>query len=123
MSKITGTVHPPYPEQRKYRRFALRYPVQLKVSSGTVVSKLQATSRNVSVGGLSLEVPSPVLKHSSATFTMTVQGGTVVRPVELAGEGRVVRVETREAGPGFAVAVECSRPIAEMAHCMGPSRG
>ncbi|MBZ5723257.1 MAG: PilZ domain-containing protein [Acidobacteriia bacterium] len=123
MGKTTGVVRQPYPEQRKHRRFALRYPVQLKFSSGTAVSELQATSRNVSIGGLLLEVPSPVLKHSPVTFTMTVQGGSVVHPVELVGEGKVVRIEPQGSGLGFAIAVECTRPIAQMADYMSPSRG
>jgi hypothetical protein len=123
MGNTTGTVRPAYPEPRKYRRFALRYPVQLKVSSETAVSDLPATSRNVSVGGLLLQVPSPVMKHSSVIFKMMVQGGPVLRPVELAGEGKVVRLEPQAAGLGFEIAVECSRPITRMADYMGPSRG
>jgi hypothetical protein len=70
---------------------------------------------------LLLEVPFPVLTHCSVTFTMTVRGGPVVRPVELVGEGKVVRVEPQGFGPGFAIAVECSRPITNMADYMGPS--
>jgi hypothetical protein len=37
-------------EKRKYRRFNLRYPAHLKVSS-ELVSKVDTVSRNVSVGG------------------------------------------------------------------------
>jgi hypothetical protein len=104
-----------YPIERKHRRFPLRYPVRLEFSSGRAHSEIEATSRNVSIGGLLLDVPSLVPEHCPVTFTMTVQGGLVVRPIELVGEGKVVRVEAEESAGGFAVAVECTRPIAEMA--------
>jgi hypothetical protein len=45
---------------------------------------------------------------------MDVRGPRLRRPVRLLGEGEVVRVERLEAGAGFAIAIECRRPIAEI---------
>ncbi len=104
----------PDQKERKYRRFKLRYPVHGKFYSGGAVSEFDAVSRNVSIGGLLLETASDVPLHSPVTFTMTVQGGRVIRPVHLAGEGEVVRVEPSRPGAWFAIALECRQPIAQI---------
>jgi len=100
--------------ERRYRRFNLEYPVRVKFLAGSSVSELDTVSRNVSIGGMLLEAPSAIPQHSPVSFLMTLQGGPIVHPIELAGEGKVVRVEPIGAGTGFAVAVECDRPIAQM---------
>src|SRR5215468_3035794 len=105
---ITGKT---YPQERKYRRFKLKYPVHVKFQSGNVTSELDATSRNVSLGGLLLETTSPIPRHSPVSFVLTLRGGTIVRPVELAGEGEVVRVQPSGLGTGFDIAVKCKKPI------------
>lgn len=110
MGKNSQIARLPDAKKRRYTRFSLRQPVQLKVSSGNKVFELQATSRNVSIGGLLLEVSSPVPKHSAVSFTLSLQGSAVVRPVELVGEGHIVRVELPTPGSGFAIAAECNRP-------------
>jgi PilZ domain len=98
-----------YAHERKYRRFDLRYPVQVKFLSGSRISELDAVSRNVSLGGMLLEMASLIPQNSRVSFRMTVHGGRVLRPIELAGEGEVVRVE--HTGGEFAIAVRCKRPI------------
>jgi hypothetical protein len=45
---------------------------------------------------------------------MTVRGHHVIGPTQIVGEGEVVRVEPHSSGAGFAIAVECKRPIAEL---------
>ena len=101
-------------ERRKYRRFTLRYAVHGTFSSGNEVFDFDATSRNVSLGGLLIETASAIPLHSLLSFTMTVQGDMVVHPVCLAGEGAVVRLEPSEAGVGYAIAVACKQPIAQL---------
>lgn len=49
-------------QERKFRRFKLRYPVHVEFRSGELVSELDAVSRNVSTGGLLLEAPLLILK-------------------------------------------------------------
>ena len=104
----------PDQHDRKYPRFKLRCPVHGKFYSGNVVSEFDAVSRNVSIGGLLLETASEIPPHSPVSFTMTVQGRGVIRPIRLAGEGEVVRVEPSGPGPWFAIAVACKHPIAHM---------
>ncbi|MBZ5600620.1 MAG: PilZ domain-containing protein [Acidobacteriia bacterium] len=114
MGKITQISQPPHSPERKYRRFALRYPVEVKFAMGNSVSELQTLSRNLSVGGLLLEATAPIPTHAPVSFTITVNEREAVRPIQLVGEGKVVRVEQQASGPGFAIAVECNRPLAEM---------
>lgn len=45
---------------------------------------------------------------------MNVVGPRFQRPVRLSGEGEVVRVESLGPGAGFAIAVQCKRPIEEI---------
>jgi hypothetical protein len=114
MAKPDETTPNARPQERKYRRFNLRYPVHVKFHSGSLVSELDAVSRNVSLGGMLLETAAVIPQHSPVSFLMTVQAGRMVHPIKLAGEGEVVRVENVAAGAGFAVAVECKHPIAQI---------
>jgi hypothetical protein len=103
-----------YAQERKYRRFNLRYPVHVKFRSGDLMSELDAVSRNVSLGGMLLETGSRIPERVSVSFVMTLQGGRIVRPIELAGEGQVVRVESNAAPAAYAIAVQCKNPITQI---------
>ena len=116
MGKIEMIPRPGYRRERKHRRFALRFPVQVKFHAGSRDAELHAVSRNVSVGGMLLEVPSSIPQHCPVSFILTLQGGDIVRPIHLTGEGEVVRVQPQEAGVGFAIAVQCSQPLKELAN-------
>lgn len=98
-------------QERKHRRFTLQYPVRLKIHSAGSMVELDAVSRNISVGGLLVETSSMIPQHTSVSFTMTVRDAQVVRPIQFAGEGEVVRVDAMAAERVFAVAVKCKRPI------------
>ena len=104
----------PRRRERKYRRFSGNFPIQLKFRLGESVSELQAVTNNVGVGGFLLQAISPIPQHSRISFLMTLHGGTVIRPVQVVGEGRVVRVEAHQSGAGFAVAVKCQRPMSQI---------
>ena len=99
------------PEQRKYRRFSVSYPVHVKFHFEDSVSELQAVTKDVSVGGLLIETASPIPQHCPVDFIMTLHGGPVIRPVQVVGEGDVVRVEPHGPGAGFAIAIKCKREI------------
>jgi hypothetical protein len=71
-------------------------------------------SRNVSIGGLLLESSSVLAQSQPLSFTLTVEGGSIVRPIKLLGEGKVVRVEPHLPGASFAIAVECAHPMTQM---------
>jgi hypothetical protein len=114
MAKVKNSSQPAYREERKYRRFSLCYPVQVKFHDGNSLGELQAVTKNVSRGGLLLESTSAIGEHCPVSFTMHLQGGAVVRVVPLVGEGEVVRVEPSGSGAGFAIAVKCKHPISQM---------
>jgi len=114
MAKLKDSPQGAYRKERKYRRFSLCYPVEVKFHDGNAVGELQAVSKNVSVGGLLLESGSAIAEHCPVSFIMHLQGDTLVRPVPLVGEGEVVRVEPSGSGAGFAIAVKCKRPISQM---------
>jgi PilZ domain-containing protein len=115
MGKIVDIGRPPYQPERKHRRFPLRYPVQVKFPSGNTASELQAVSNNVSLGGILLEVDSPIPQYCDVSFTMTVKGHSIVGSTQVVGEGKVLRVEPHPSGAGFAIAVKCKRPISQLA--------
>jgi len=113
MAKLKDSSQPAYRKERKYRRFPLCYPVQVKFHDGDSVGELQAVSKNVSLGGLLLESASAIAEHCPVSFILHVQGGGVAHPAPLVGEGEVVRVEPSRSGAGFAIAVKCKRSISQ----------
>jgi hypothetical protein len=113
---MNQTEAPPmsYSKERKYRRFELQLPVWLSFPSAGFVHKLEGISKNVSMGGVLVKASDHVPTRTQVSLTMDVRGPRLRRPVRLLGEGEVVRVERLEAGAGFAIAIECRRPIAEI---------
>jgi hypothetical protein len=99
--------------ERKYRRFPVRYPVNLRFGFGTSVTELQAMSNNVSLGGMLLQTFSAIPPHTDVSFTMIVREHRIIGPTQIAGEGEVVRIEPHRLG-GFAIALRCKHPIAKL---------
>src|ERR1019366_2550230 len=108
-------------QERKYRRFKLRYPVHVEFHSSEPVSQVDTISGNVSAGGLLLKAPLLIPQGSSVSFVMILRGSQFVRPIELAGEGEVVRVEPGGPEAGFGIAVKCATPIRQIEHYSGCS--
>ena len=108
-----NTTRPTAQQKRKYRRFNLRYPAHVKVSS-ELVSEVDTVSRNVSVGGLLLEAPLQIPEFSSVSFVLILRSRQFDLPVELAGEGEVVRVEPIRPEGGFGIAVKCTSPMRKL---------
>jgi PilZ domain len=113
MGPKVDTAAPAHSPERKHRRFPLQFPVSVKFTTGTDVQEFPAISRNLSIGGMLLESTSAIPQDCTINFTLTVKKERAVRPIVLAGEGRVVRVESLADGK-FTIAVECSRPISEL---------
>jgi len=105
-----------YQAARRHPRFSLRYPVSLKFQQGKSTGEVQAISRNVSIGGLLVEACAAIPESSSVTFTLTVDGRPSLRPIQLGGKGRVVRVQRPGEDGKFTIAVECSDPISEIGY-------
>ena len=87
-------MQPSHFQERKYRRFSVRCPVQVLFDVAGSVSELEAISNNVSLGGILLEAATPIPPHCDVTFAMAVPEHHIVGGVQLAGEGEVVRVES-----------------------------
>lgn len=102
------------PKDRKHRRFCLRYPVQIRLQSGGSVYELQTITENISVGGLLLRATAPIPHEAPLNFVLTLHGGRIVRPIQLTGQGHVVRVQMEESGPDFLLAVQCNQPLSEL---------
>jgi hypothetical protein len=100
--------------ERRYRRFSLQFPVEVSFSSAGLLHNLRAVSRNVSVGGLLLKSEDQIPAHTPIKLTMNVAGFASGHAVRLLGEGEVVRTESLGPDAGFAIAIECYRPIREM---------
>jgi len=111
MGEINDQVPAPGRPERKHRRFLASYPVQMKFHLENSASELQTVTKNVSVGGFLLVMASSVPQHCLVDFTMTLQGGPLVHPMRVAGEGEVVRIEPLQLDAGFEVAIKCKRPI------------
>lgn len=109
MPPPTGTARSPR-QERRYRRFKLRYPVQLQFRAGELVSEVDAITRDASIGGLLLECPVLIAEHTAVSFVIRLTGPTL-HLIELAGDGEVVRVERGRTEGEFRVAVECKNPI------------
>jgi hypothetical protein len=107
-------MHWPNFETRKYRRFLMRHPVQVTFGAGSALSKLDAISSNISLGGMLLEAATSIPQHDYVSFTVAVPENDLVGAIQLAGEGQVVRVESDQSGKRFLIAVECKRPNIEV---------
>jgi hypothetical protein len=109
-----GVLATPFSRERRFRRFTLEYPLQVRFSAGETPIELAAKSKNLSVGGLLLTTTSMIPLHTLIDFVMTIDGGSVKRPVHLRGEGEVVRVESETSEGSFAVAVQCTTPMMQI---------
>lgn len=99
------------PQERRYRRFSLCYPVAVKVDLGSASSDIQAVSNNLSLGGILMHADSALPQHCHVNFIMTVQEHHIIGPTKIVGEGEVIRVQPHHSGTGFAIAVRCIRPL------------
>jgi hypothetical protein len=113
MAQPAGVARSPSRQERRYRRFKLRYPVHLLFHTRELVSEVDSVSRDVSIGGLLLECSMPVPQHSAVNFVISLRA-RALRPVELVGEGKVVRVERGESQTEFAVVLGCKKPITQI---------
>ena len=100
--------------ERRHRRFDLQFPVRLGFASKGTAYEVEAMSENVSTCSLLLKANDSVPLHTSVSLTMTVHGQWSGRPILLLGQGEIVRAEPLRGGSGFALAIACDRPIAEM---------
>ena len=97
-------------ERRAHPRFILRCPAHVTFGGNGVRRQIEASTENVSTGGILLQSAEPIPGNSEVEFVITVR--ETQKPVRLKGAGEVVRLEKRPSGRrGFAIAVKCKRPI------------
>lgn len=106
--------------RRKYHRFALNYHITLGFRAASQSHKLEAITKNVSAGGLLLSAPTRIPEDCLVSFTIMAKEKQAIRPIEFRGKGKVVRVVPEP--PGYAIALECVRPI-EYHPVTGRNRG
>lgn len=92
---------------RKHRRFDLQFPVFLRFPTGEVACELEGISKNVSLGGMLVKTGDEIPIRTKVVLRMEVVSPRSRRPVRLAGEGEVVRVEALEGGAAYGIAVKC----------------
>lgn len=97
--------------RRKYRRFAFRYRTRATLPANGHDVQVEGITKNVSAGGILLESSIRIPKHSPVTFTIIAEGEAVIHPIEITGEGRVVRVESDPASAHYGIALKCTRPL------------
>jgi hypothetical protein len=114
MSQFDDVARSTPPQERKFRRFPLQYPVRLKAHSADFIAEFEATSRNISLCGLLVETASIIPPHTPVSFVVTAEGGDLGRPIRFVGEGKVVRVDVKPTEKRFAIAVECTQTIARI---------
>jgi hypothetical protein len=102
------------PERRTYYRFTLTYPVHIHFRAHTDDVEVEATSQNVSSGGILLRSPSFIPLHTSITSIMSMQRNPFALPVHLLAEGEVVRLHKIAPGSSFLIAVCFSAPVTEL---------
>ncbi len=113
MGKFEGIASTANRQERRHRRFCLSYPVRVRFDSGDGISEFQTVSRNISLGGMLLEAEILIPQFTEVSFVLTLQGQHMVHPVDLAGNGQVVRVQRSESGAGYVLALQCSRPLVD----------
>jgi hypothetical protein len=121
MENPNGAAPSPEPIERRHRRFNLQCPVRVKVHSAGSMVEFQAVTSNISMSGLLLETSSPIPQHTAVSFIVTVRSAQAVRPLQFAGEGKVVRVDPKAPEPKFSIAVECDRPISQINADLAPT--
>lgn len=100
------------PVERRHRRFALVLPVLLEFSRNGKVHNSEALSENVSILGLLAKTRASIPLRTAVSLTIEIKAAAG-RCIRLLAEGEIVRVEAVREG-GYAIAVECRRPIAEI---------
>jgi len=97
---------------RKHRRFSLKCPVRMKVQADWSGGEVEATCKNISIGGLLVSSVSPVPRYASVSFIISVQADNAIRPIRLVGKGKIVRVES-DIDATFLIAVQCENPVTQ----------
>jgi PilZ domain len=104
--------------ERKHPRFPLRCPVQLRFEQAGKSQEMESLSRNVSLGGVLLDAPTPLPADCAVEFVMSLPTAKRKKVIHLKGTGRVIRIE-QDASGTFGIAVQCTRPMHQVIEAVG----
>jgi PilZ domain len=110
----------PASRERKFRRFDLKSPIVVHFPSKGVRAKVEAVTKNISLGGVLLESNELIPEHSPVVFTITIQEGRIRRPIKFVSAGKVVRVERTAKRNQFAIGIACNQPITQLVGSSAP---
>ena len=111
------------PQERKFQRFNLSYPVRVRFPSGSSMVEVEIVSRNISIGGLLLESTCMIPHGSAVEFTITLTGLPISRLIKLGGAGEIVRLEPSAAKDRFRIAIACAQPICRIEDYLSAASG
>ena len=94
-------------ERRKHSRYGLCYAATVKFQEKESTQEIQAVSQNLSASGILLKVAAPITCHSRVSLSIAIQEDHMLRRVQLAAKGEVVRLEPIESGTDLLVAIRC----------------
>jgi hypothetical protein len=115
MDNLYSGAWSPNSQKRKSLRFTMEYPVRIKFQAeNSTTHEIETFSKNVSLRGLLVKSAARIPLHTSVTFIMSVQREQAVRPIQLAGEGEIVRIEDDITDEMFLIAVRCKRPLIQL---------
>jgi PilZ domain len=102
-------------QKRKCLRFTMEYPVRIKFQADrSATTEIETFSKNASIRGLLVRSPAAIPLNTPVTFVMTVKSDQSVRPIQLAGEAEIVRVEDDIPGATFLLALHCRKPLIQL---------
>jgi hypothetical protein len=102
-------------QKRKCLRFTMEYPVRIKFQTDqSAITEIETFSKNANIRGLLVRSPAAIPLNTPVTFVMTVHGEQSARPIQLAGEGKIVRVGDDIPGATFLLALHCRKPLIQL---------
>lgn len=101
-------------ERREHGRYGLCYAATVRFQEKGSVREIRAVSQNISASGILLRVAAAIARHSRVSLVIGIQEDHMLRRVQLAAEGQVVRVEPDENGTVSLVAIKCDQLMSEV---------
>lgn len=101
-------------ERRKHSRYGLRYAAAVRSQEKEFTREVRAVSQNISASGILLKAAVPIPCRSRVSLSIAIQEDHMLRRVQLAAEGEVVRLDPTESGTGFLIAIRCDQLMSEV---------
>ena len=109
-------------ERRKHRRYGLCYAATVGFQVKESPCEMRAVSQNISASGILLRAVAPIACCSSVSLVIGIQENHMLRRVQLAGDGEVVRLEPIETGTAFLIAIRYDQLMSEVSPQVFPAK-